>query len=157
MTEAAVRATIKAILDSVTDVGKTHDRTRWAVTFDAILAFFKTTIGGKKQIRGWDIGYSGFEQAPASLQGYYRIHSYTIRGRLAANDSEATETTMTALAEAVVNALDQSATFGAKKVSSYPRQLGPAQLGTFEYRIFGDTLVHYVEITQQAVEMVNAA
>jgi len=156
MSEATTRAAIKTILDSVTDVGKTYNRTRWAVTFDAILNFFKTGIGGKEQIRGWDMELTSFEQAPRTLQGHTRTYIYIIRGRLATNDAEATELTMAALAESVVNALDQSSTFGYSVARTFPKQSAPAQLTTFEYRMFGDTLCHYVEITQAAVEMVSA-
>lgn len=149
MSEVTVRAAIKTIVDSVTDVGLVYDYERWQSTWSAYLTLFKTTINGTDQIRAWTIACSGFTQERVEFRtegkaGILRIYQFIVRGYLGLDDSAATEKTAIALAEDVIEALDDADTIRPPTAGYYDAQ--PAQLQTFELRMFGDVLCHFAEI-----------
>ena len=139
MSETAIREQIAVILGTVTDVGKVHNRFRYTADAAAFLTLFKTTIGGKDQIRGWMIS----QIAPLSEdREQVKKRTYAIDGYLGFQDLESTELTMAALLDAI------AAQFRANKT------LNAAALGheyiqvvTNEPRQFGAVLCHHARLT----------
>ena len=149
MAETTVRAAIKTIVDGVGNEGLVYDYERWQSTWQAYLTLFKTTIDSTDQIRAWTISCASFTQERIEFRtegkaGILRTYQYIIRGYLGLDDSAATEKTAIALAEDVVEALDDADTIRPPTAGFYDAQ--PAQLRTFELRMFGDVLCHYIEI-----------
>lgn len=149
MSEATIRAHLKSIVTAVANVGVVHDYDRWSNEWPDFLAHFKTAIGGVDQIRGWSIGYNGFEAEDIEIDpNRLRSHGFSIHGYLGLEDSLATEKTAAALAETVCNAFDDSTTLhnGATYYNTSPARL------LFEPRMFGGVLCHYIEIRLTVTE-----
>lgn len=152
MSEATVRASLKTILESISDMGTVHDYQRWSSTFDAFLSHFKATIGGVEVIRGWVITATAIPQEGFVTTGNRhtsnrRTYIYQIRGYWGLDDSEATEKSALAKTIEVMDALDSGSIFTGNVISA-----GLSQLNTFEPRVFGSSLCHYSEIEQQITE-----
>lgn len=145
MSEATIRAQIKAELESVSNIGLVHDYDRLTTTWDELLARFKTTISGSDQIRAWTIQWSGFEPGDPQAMGgaFVRFHRFVIRGYLGLDDSAATEKTFSALVEDVCDELDGSATL--HSLATYFDTFWTS-VPVCEARMFGGTLCHYAEI-----------
>lgn len=144
MSEAAIRTAIYNAVAGVSNVGTTHSYERWASTWDAFLDLFKTTISSTDQIRGWEVGYRGFvpnTEARVLSGSFIRTHQFVVMGYLGVDDSATTEKTMSALAEAVANAIEADTTLDALAYDNVETAL------LFEPRMFGSVLCHYAEIT----------
>ena len=149
MSESTVRAAIKTVLDGVSNKGVVYDYERWSTSWDTYLTRFKVTIDSTDQIRAWTIACASFTQERIEFRtegkaGILRTYQWIIRGYLSLDDSAATEKTAIALAEDVIEALDDADTIRPPTAGFYDAQ--PAQLRTFELRMFGDVLCHYAEI-----------
>jgi hypothetical protein len=131
-------------VNGVTNVGKVYDYERWANEWDDFLTFFKTTISTVDQVRGWEVVYRGFaHQPPMDFSGkHIRAHRFAVMGYMGLDDSEATEKTFAALAEAVADAIDADATIQA---STY-YYVEDVSIDEFEPRMFGGVLCHYALI-----------
>ena len=156
MSEAQVRDKIYDVVRVVKNVGRVHKYQRWASTWDEYLAHFKTTIGGKEEIRGWTItsqeeDRTGFVASGARSTHNSSDHLFIIRGFMGLDDSRETELTARELTETVMNALDSDTTVLAADTAYY--NMGLAQLEVFEPRFFGSTLCHYSEIRQVVQEI----
>lgn len=152
MSESTIRAAIYNSVNGVSNVGLVYDYERWAGDWTAFLDLFKTTIGTTDQIRGWEVGYRGWtpdEPREFSGNATLRLHRFLVAGYLGLDDSEATEKTMSALAELVANTLADDATL---KAAAFGR-IEPVLL--FEPRIFGSVLCHYAELTVEIGEIVT--
>ena len=152
MTIATARAEIYSVVNAVTNSGKVYDYDRLATDWGTFLNLFRTTIGGRKQILGYTIGYNGAAATDAELDPRaFRSHRFVVRGYMSLNDEKETEKTAANLAETIANALDDSATLHDGS-SFYNTE--PAQIEIFEARVFGDVLVHYTEIGLVVTEFV---
>ncbi len=149
MTEATVRAAVYAVVNAVPNKGVAYDYERHSTTWQAYLTLFKVTVGSTDQIRAWTVACASFTQERIEFRtegkaGLLRTYQFIIRGYLGLDDSAATEKTAIALAEDVIEALDDATTIRPPTAGYYDAQ--PAQLRTFELRMFGDVLCHYAEI-----------
>lgn len=159
MSEASTRAIIKAILDGVTNIGKVYDYQRLSTEYRTFLNFYKATIGGVDQIRGWTIGLQNFidteyldEDQTAGTKIVLRQYTYKIRGYFGVDDSTASEKTTAGIVEAVTNALDKATSLHGE--AAYWDTVPPCTLDNFEPRLFGGALCHVAEITQHAKDLV---
>jgi hypothetical protein len=152
--EATVRARIKTILESVSNVGNVYDYERWAADWTTYLDLFKTTISGSQVIRGWTITCQSFRPVELTTIGDQQInreYTYKIRGYFGLDDANASEKAAMLIAEDVCEALDADTTLHG---ASYygPGEHPMAELTIFEPRAYGDVLCHYAEITQVVKE-----
>lgn len=153
MSEAAWRAVIEADLNGITNIGIVNDYTRYANELTDLAAHYKTTIGGVPQIRGWNIGLGLIASEQIAIRHRVkRTLTFVVRGYLSLDDSRETEKTMAALAEDVLDALDDDTT-----LHDLTADAGRAQLTVMEHRTFAGVLCHYVEITQRVAETRTAA
>lgn len=155
MSESAIRSAIYNAVNGVSNVGLVYDYERHANDWGAFLDFFKTTIGGTDQIRGWMVGYRGIREAKPQTfvpgkSGNERIHQFQILGVMGIDDSEATEKTFAALAEDVCDALDDAVALHAK--GTFPNA-APVTMG-FDPRPFAGILVHAVAIAIDVTESI---
>lgn len=157
MTQATQRTLLKAILDSVSDIGQTHDYQKWAMHWSDVLSAFKTTIDGDDVIRGWtmecraipgeDLAWE-YNSSGKNTAVVLRAYQWTIRGFLGMSDDS--EKDAAALAEAVANALDLDDTLHDQ--DAYYGETPPCSIDVMELRLFGGVLCHYIEISQQIRE-----
>ena len=153
MSYSTILAQIKTTLDTVTNVGQTHDYMRWAIDESAFLDLTKATISTVDQIRAWFIDYGGFTSVEPWLSRptkTIRIHSFVIHGYLGLDDSAATGKTFATLAETVCTALEDDTTLNAASLSSYRE---PCQC-VVDHRMFYSKLCHHAAITLQVAEIV---
>lgn len=154
MSEPAIRAAIKAIVESVTNVGAVHDYERWSAEYTAVSDVYWTTINGARTLRGCSISCNQIRPESQILTGdraaINRInYQYKIRMYFGLQDAAASEKTALALAISVMNALDAGGSLEA--IPAFPEL---AQLDIFEARMYTNALVHYAEITQRVTEYV---
>jgi hypothetical protein len=149
-----ILADVKSNLDAVTDIGQTHDYSRWTADWNAFINLFKALIAGKSQIRGWEITRVA---APEKHQGaYLRFHKFEINGYMGLNDADATDKTFQALIDNVCERLrtakDGSAWFyGDGGVSDD----APAQALVIDERTFGGVLCHHATISLTVTERIS--
>ncbi len=144
MSEAAIRAQIKTILEGVPNIGIVHDYERWAVDWNVFINLFKTTVGGTDQIRGWEIGRRSAKENQVAIGGQggnERRHSFIIRGYLGLNDSAATEKTFNDLIEAIAAVFRYNWTINDTALNHEW-----VQAEVIEIRMFGSVLCHYCEL-----------
>lgn len=152
MSEAAIRTAIYNAVNGVSNIGLVYDYERHTNDWSDFLDFFKTTISGTDQIRGWMVGYRGIQEAEggrftAPGGRISRKHRFQILGVMGIDDSEATEKTFAALAEDVCDALDSDATIHGYLGSP------PATLG-FDPKPFAGILVHAAAIVIDVTEAI---
>jgi len=153
MSEATLRAAVKAAVNGVTNIGQVYDRQPWAAEMSAYLDLFKTRISSTDQIRGWSITHEGADASQLAIKKLVRrVYTYRIRGYLGLDDSAETEKTFAALVESVMNALDDDTTLHASGA-----HVAYSNLESFGHIVFGSVLCHYVEIVQQVAENRTAA
>lgn len=153
MSETTVRASIKTLVEGVTNVGKVYDLEAFADTWDGFLDRFKTTISSVDMVRGWTISCEAIERQGQIASGVRNTanvnqYAYRVRGYQSFDYDTSTEKTFLALALAVMDALDGGIVSGAV----FNAEL--AQLPTYEPRVFGGVLCHYAEIQQTVWEQI---
>lgn len=153
MAEATHRANIKALIESVDDVGIVHDYLRLATELGALLDLFKTTIDDTEVIRGWQITCTAIQQEHLFKTGQFdtgnkRSFPYVIHGYFGVNDADQSEKTAILISEQVLAALTSETLFGAGILSVTPPTLTP-----FNYQLLGGVLCHHAEIKLTVVEI----
>jgi hypothetical protein len=165
--EDLARAAIKTVMESVEDVGEVHDYERFADDWDTMVSYFLAEELGddddESYLRGWTISLREFEQEQETFGvahggGNTEIqYKYSLRGYEAVSDEDESEKSFVTLVLAVTAALDSAGT-----LHSANREDGangnfygpPVSVGRFDFRMFGDVLVHYVELQMVAAEVV---
>ena len=156
MTEATIRARLKTVLDGVTDIGRTYDYFRHVTETTERDKRFLTSSG---IFHTWQIQLedsspiatvnqseiANYREANADAQRF-RIYRYRLWGYYAVNDELATEKTMIAITESVIDALDEDTTLhGAGDLTYY--NTTPAQLAVFGFTEYAGILCHGAQVT----------
>ncbi len=153
MSEATVRASLKTILESVSDVGIVYDLEPFADTWDVFISRFKTTVSSVDMIRGWTISCEaipaqGFVATGARDTGNEYDYEYHIRGYQGFDFETNTEKAFLLIVLAVMAALNGGI------VSGTVFNADLAQLTSYVPRVFGGVLCHVAEITQIVREQI---
>lgn len=154
MSYSTIRTAIYEVIRDVSQVGIVHDYERHVTNWDEFLDLFKTSIGGKSQVRGWMIGYRGIPTVnrltfnTSSNVGTERIHRFRVIGVMGINDKEESEKTFATLGEDVCDALDADSTLHSTGIHASPAAM------LFDSRPFADVLVHAAVITMEVTEIV---
>lgn len=159
--EAALRSRITAVVTAVTAVGKVYNHERHVDDWTGLIALMVADLGGGvSQLRGWTLQLTDIAQAedrmtfggPAQAGRKHVGYHYTLRGVMAVQDDDTTpsETTFVTLALAVIKALDADTLLHSGDLQGgalgTPRFAGPPAGATrWDYRMYGDVLVHYSE------------
>ena len=108
-TYAQVRDSIVTQMNTVANIGNVQSYRRVATTYAQLEAAFVATIGGQKQIRGWDVAWESGELNAEGWQGaQMRMtgpETYVVRGYMSSNDAQATDRTFSGFIEALMAAL----------------------------------------------------
>lgn len=119
MSESNIRTQIKAIMESVSNIGNVYDTKRYFTNQADRLAIMKTTISSTDQIRSWMISRDGTPEVNQVLLGLSNsagrdvIHRYNIEGWLGLKDSSTTEKTLNSLIDAIEAAFASNRTLNA--------------------------------------------
>lgn len=153
MSEATVRASLKTILESVSNVGIVYDLEPFADTWDVFISRFKTTVSSVDMIRGWTISCEaipaqGFVATGARDTGNEYDYEYHIRGYQGFDFETNTEKAFLLIVLAVMAALNGGI------VSGTVFNADLAQLTSYVPRVFGGVLCHVAEITQVVREQI---
>ena len=153
MSEATVRASLKTLLEGVSDIGIVYDLEPFASTWDVFLDKFKTTISSVDMIRGWTISCEAIQRVGFTASGLrntsnQNLYEYHIRGYQGFNETTSTEKIFLTLTLAVMDALDGGI------VSGNVWNADLAQLTSYTPRVFGGVLCHVSEITQIVREII---
>jgi ribosomal protein L30E len=153
LSEATVRASIKTLLEGVTNIGLVYDLQPIATTWDVFLDRFKTTISSVNMIRAWTISCEAIERqgqvaTGARNTGNINIYQYKIRGYSSFDYETSTEKAFLIVALAVMDALDSGIVSG----TVYNADL--AQLTSYQPDMLGGALCHVAEITQIVREQI---
>lgn len=142
MAEADIRTAIKAVLNTVADIGQVHDYERWTADEAAYNAAFVSS----GQVRTWLVRRKG----PVTEDiGGVATHAYIIDGFMAVDDSAATEKTFNALVEAVRAAFRQDATLSGACVGA-----DFLTVNAIDVRMLGSVMCHHAELALTAYEEV---
>jgi len=152
--EATVRASIKALVEGVADVGNVYDLAPFASTWDVFIDRFKVTLNSVDMIRGFSISCvsilpEGFVATGLRQTGNKAIYTYKIRGYQGFDFETSTEKTFLIVVLAVMAALDGGIVTGDVQTANL------AQLDPYQPRLFGGVLCHYAEITQVVTETIT--
>ena len=148
-----VRDEIETILKDVAKIGKVHAYRRHSTFWDE---YFRDHVEAG-QINTWEITRTATAQELINVQGsvgtepyFHDTHSVLIIGRMALKDDEKSEQDFQELVDSVVAKFRVNNLLNNKVL--LPKQ---AQVLVIEHRTFGGILVHYCEITFEAVERVG--
>lgn len=155
MSESAIRAKIKSVLEGVSGMGTVHDYMRLTKSWDTFLTMFKS---GDK-INGWHFSRRAIATRQNTIGEKESAHIYQLRGYYGLKDDDASEKTFQALIDAVSAAFDDDETLG-DTCDTHP-DWGPMtgavglQADIIEHRVFGTVLCHFFEGRLCAVETIS--
>ena len=153
-TDDQIRTDLYAVLttlDASSNIGVVHEYERWALHLSDILTLLRDPTDNA--VRSWMIAYKGFTAKHHEYEDDYisgkalsiRTHRFLIRGVRSLDDSEETEKTFQAVAQAVCEALDKKENL--HNQDRYWGKTPPCSLDIFELRAFAGTLCHVAEIS----------
>jgi len=114
MSEAAIRAEIKTILEAVTGIGVVHNRRRWTRSFPTYFSLM--TSGGI--VNGWQIHREATSSEWVSDVQVERSHVFSIFGVYGQDDENDSESTFQALIESIFQAFRDAHTVGGTALNS---------------------------------------
>lgn len=101
MSDATIRAAIKALMDTVTGIGTVHDYSRWSADEQSLRTLFQKT--SSDPLHGWEITRDGISQLTRIAGNKYKaVQGYMIRGHYAIRDSVESEKLFGLIVDAVV-------------------------------------------------------
>ena len=148
-----VRDAIKTLLESVDKIGEVHDYVRHTVFWDE---YIRDHVKAG-ELNTWEITRRAAAQEITNVQGatatepyFDDTHSVVIIGRMSLTDDEKSEQEFQALIDKIVAKVRLDTLLGGAVLK--PKS---AQVPVIEHRTFGGALVHYVEITFEAIERIG--
>lgn len=149
MSDSTIRASIKALMQTVPGIGVVHDYDRWTVDSAALVALFKTDPTDKTApLHGWEITRDAVQLAWLSGNRYKATHSYVIRGYYALKDAVASEKLFNLIVDALVQA------FIDHKLPNVEFHPVPAVTKIAPW-IFAGVMCHHAELRIQTTELVQ--
>jgi len=153
MSFATIRTELATLLRSVTGIGQVHEYRRNTKTWeDFYLRHAKNMI-----VNNWEISRVSREQETIAVQNlggtapyYHDTHNLLIIAHMSVKDEDQTEKTFQDLIDAVATKIRQNYLLGGTVL--LPREI---QVPTIKHTMFGGVLVHYAELTYEAIERVG--
>jgi hypothetical protein len=145
MSDAAIRSSIKTLMDSVTGIGMVHDYRRWTDDEAQLEALFQKEKNGP--LHGWEITRDGIPQLGDRRGDKYKaVHTYIITGHYAIKDSVASEKLFNLVVDTIVQ----------KFIDSRLPNTEGHSLPTVSIKewMFADILCHRAEIRLSVTEIV---
>jgi hypothetical protein len=108
----AIRAAIITAITAVPEIGRVHDRERYAAQQNPMRELYLWTGPGGAEIRGWFVRRAQWRSISSALARRIVDTKWTIRGLLGIQDTTASELVMDSLCEAVRLALEADTSLG---------------------------------------------
>lgn len=144
---------IATILNTIAGIGKVHETLRHTVNWED---FFSRHVKDGR-VNNWEITRLSSTQTIRAVQNktanepfFFDTHQIAIRGAFGLKDSKDTEKKFNDLIDLIVTEFRKKNLLNGKV--DLPRQ---PQVATIDHRMFGGVLVHFAEITLEAVEFVG--
>jgi len=152
MTFKTVRTELATLIKTAVGIGRVHEFIRHSRFLDEFIA--KTQKDGI--INDWEISRIAFSQELFGVGNlvsdglFHDTHTTIIRGYLSVVDENESEKTFQDLVDAIVLIIRQNNTLNGTVI--LPKQL---QAPTIGHETFGGVLVHFTEMTFEAIERVG--
>lgn len=151
MSEALIRAQIKATLETVSGIGVVHDYERYSRS----IADFRSimTKSGSTTVNGWVVSRESTESHQATLgpKGQIeRTHTFRLAGVYELDDAAGSEKTFQALLDAIFAAFKAVSTLNGTCISH--RQIQIDSVTVTKDGELGDDLYHTAELTLEVLE-----
>lgn len=148
MSEVNIRAEIKTILETVTDLGIVHDYDRWTVRPEQFVTLYKDA---NNKINACSIHRRSCAEERETTGPRYRVmHEYIITCYYGLDDSEATAKTFNAILEDIKSAFRATYDLNGKA-----QKHDLVQIDTIADMMFSDYMVHYAELSLLVYEEIN--
>jgi hypothetical protein len=147
--ETTIRARIKTVIETVSNVGQVHDYQRYAVTWEEMEKHVVKTISGADVIRYWAISLDGLTLLSDTFQGggftdtMAVEYQYVVRGFMGVDDANSSEKTFVTLIMSILEALSADATLSARLLETNSPVVAESRI---EHRVLTGILCHYCEI-----------
>lgn len=148
-----ISAEIATILKTVSGIGQVHETLRHTVNWEDFL----TRHVKNGRVDNWEITRVSSVQTIRAVQNktanepfFFDTHQISIRGAFGLKDVKETEKTFNDVVDLIVTEFRKKNLLNGKV--DLPRQ---PQVVTIDHRMFGGILVHFAEITLEAVEFVG--
>jgi hypothetical protein len=151
MSEAAVRAQIKTILEGVTGIGPVHDYERYPRSYADLFDLMRDT-GGK--VNGWMISResTGSHKVTMGIKGQIeRVHTFRIGGLYELDDANGSEKVLQAILDTIFDAFRKNDT-----LNGTVRETDLLEIQSVDVDAFGDDMYHIAECRLVAYERVSA-
>lgn len=151
MSEALIRAQIKAILEAVSGIGVVHDYERYARSITDFRQIMTKT--GSTTVNGWVITRkkTPSEQVIMGPKGQIqRNYLYRIAGVYALDDAAGSEKTFQGIIDAIFAAFKGNGTLNGTAISH--RQIQIDDVDVTSAGEFGDDIYHTAELTLEVME-----
>lgn len=143
---AAIRAAIKATLESVAGVGKVHDFERYAAREKELRDLYLDTVTGR--LTGWVFFRERTTESELDIGEVRRVHAWRVLGVMGLDDADSTGLLFDNLVEAVAAAFRVDPTLGGVVLATkdLTQSRGPIglQVERIEPVMFGGVLCHRV-------------
>ncbi len=153
MAFADVRAAFKALIATVTGIGKVHDYRRHTTFWDEFYARHKSS----GQLNNWEITREAAAQEIIAVQNavgtepyFHDTHTLVLEGHMSLDDAAASEKAFQALVDAIVEKIRKNNRLGTAVL--LPESI---QVPVIGHRTFGGVLAHFARMTFRAVERVG--
>ena len=150
---ADIRTEFVTLIKSVSGIGRVHDFIRHSTFLDEL--FSRHSKGGK--INDWEITRISAAQELISAQGgfanepcFHNTHNLVVNGYMSVTDELQSEKEFQDLIDAIVLKIQQNNLLNNSIL--LPKQL---QVPIIEHRTFGGVLVHFAQLTFEAIERVG--
>jgi hypothetical protein len=111
-TLSQIRAAIKAKMESVPEIGRVHDRERYAKDMAKLKALFEWPGEGSGKLRGWIIRRVSTRESSSALGRTHCLDRWQIRGYQGFSDEAASEIEFDDRIEAIRDAFRADETLG---------------------------------------------
>ena len=152
MTFKTVRTELATLINAVTGIGKVHEFIRHSVFLSEYIAQHEK----RGKINDWEITRTAFQQELFGVGNlvsdglFHDTHTILIRGYMSVNDELKSELDFQDLIDAIVLKIRQNNTLNGSVI--LPKQLQAPVIG---HQSFGGVLVHFTEMTFEAIERVG--
>jgi hypothetical protein len=151
MSESAIRAQIKTILEGVTGIGPVHDYERYPRSFADLFEFMRDDEG---KVNGWMISRASTDshKVTMGIKGQIeRVHTYRIGGLYELDDANGSEKALQALLDDIYDAFR-----GNDTLNGTVRETDLLEIQSVDVDAFGDDMFHIAECRLVAYERVSA-
>lgn len=146
MSEAAIRAEIKTLLEAVSNIGVVHDYIRRKRSLAAWLEAHRSS----GVVNAWTITRVAALQERKTMPYLSRLHNFKIYGLYELDDASGSEKDLQALVDGILDGFKDTIQFSGEALNSEP-----LQCDSIDVDELGDTAYHVVEMSIEIEEYIS--